>query len=371
MAAVRTQAGQGSLQEGAVFDLGEQKAVLKRLDTLPYVESEYTRRFRFDSCDNPKLKELRQRYKLDEVIAPGRDEFDKQVHLMDWVHHRFKKFGRPSTDVQGALDILRAIDQGHTFFCSQYAHLFVSSAASLGWVDRVLALRRHQGTAKGGSTEHSTTEIWSNQYRKWVMLDPTSNLYLEKDGLPLNAYEIRQEWFYNEGKNLIFVIGKQRKKYAKSDLPVFLQHFPGFGDLALEPDELDKYGFIGYIPNTDLMDAGLDYSKMFITKDKLCEGTRWHIRTRPANPAVDPYFPVGQAAIRLAREGEQVRVVLKTFTPNFSHFEVQLNDGEWKTSNDSFIWSAHEGVSHLEARTVNQLGVVGPVSIAELEIASP
>ena len=35
--------------------------------------------------------------------------------------------------------------------------------------------------------EHSVTEIWSNQHRKWVMLDPTSNMYLEKDGVPLNA----------------------------------------------------------------------------------------------------------------------------------------------------------------------------------------
>jgi hypothetical protein len=35
------------------------------------------------------------------------------------------------------------------------------------------------------------------------------------------------------------------------------------------------------------MDAGLDYAKMFIVKDELCEGTRWHQRTVPANPAVD------------------------------------------------------------------------------------
>src|SRR3989442_11824771 len=85
-----------SLKEGVVFDLGGRKATLKKLDTLPYVESEYTKRFRFDAYDNPKLKELRERYKLDEVIAPGKDEFDQQVLLMDWTHRQFKKFGRPS-----------------------------------------------------------------------------------------------------------------------------------------------------------------------------------------------------------------------------------------------------------------------------------
>src|SRR5262245_20231933 len=75
----------------SLVDGGE--ATLTRVDTRPFVESDYTKRFRLDSWTNPKLKELRERYKLDEVVAPGRDEFDKQVLLMDWVHRQFKKFG--------------------------------------------------------------------------------------------------------------------------------------------------------------------------------------------------------------------------------------------------------------------------------------
>src|SRR5262245_16096463 len=83
------------LQEGAIVDLGGRKGTLKKLDTLPYAESDYTRRFTFDKYENPKLKELRDRYKLEELIAPGKDEFDKQVILMDWAHRQFKKFGQP------------------------------------------------------------------------------------------------------------------------------------------------------------------------------------------------------------------------------------------------------------------------------------
>jgi len=257
-----------SLRQGVTIDLGERAATLKSLDTLSYVESDYTRRFKFDAFENPKLKELRTRYRLDEVVAPGKDEFDRQVLLMDWAHHQFRRFGQPSAPARGALEILNAIEEGHTFFCSQYVEVLVSGSASLGWVGRPLALRRHQGVAKvGGSTEHSVTEIWSNQHRKWVMLDPTSNLYLEKEGMPLNAYQIRQEWFYHEGTNLVFVVGKERKRYRKSDLPVSLKRFVGFGELAIHPDELDKYGFVAYIPNTDLMDSKFDYARMFIVKD--------------------------------------------------------------------------------------------------------
>lgn len=365
-----TRAAAEPLREGIAIDLGGRAAPLKSLDTLPCVESDYTRRFKFDSYDNPKLTELRTRYRLDEVVAPGKDEFDRQVLLMDWTHQQFKKFGQPSTAARGALEILKAIDQGHTFFCSQYAQVLVSGAASLGWVDRPLALRRHQGVAKvGGSTEHSVTEIWSNQYRKWVMFDPTSNLYVEKDGVPQNSYEIRQEWFYKDGTNLVLVVSKERKRYRKSDLPVFLKHFAGFGDLAIQPDELDKYGFTAFIPNTDLMDSGFDYAKMFIVKDQLCDGTKWHVRTVPANPEIDPYFPIGQAAVNLFTETGKVKVALKTLTPNFKRFEVQFDGGGWSPSDDTFIWNVRPGQNRLEARTLNTFGVTGPISTAILEIA--
>jgi hypothetical protein len=353
------------LREGASIQLAGRTATLTKLDTLPFVENDFSKRFKFDRVENPKLAELRNHYRLEEVVAPGKDEFDRQVILMDWTHRQFKKFGHPSTNSHGALEILQAIDGGHTFFCSQYAQVMVSAAASLGWVDRSLALRRHKGVnANGGSTEHTSTEIWSNQYRKWVMLDPTSNMYLEKDGLPLSAYEIRQEWFYHDGKALTFVISK--KKYRKSDLPVRLEYFPGFGNLTMDPDELDKYGFTAYIPNTDLMDSGFDYGKMFIVKDQLCDGTKWHVRVVPANPATDCYFPIGQAALSLARENQNLGVQIKTLTPNFARYEIRIDGAPWNESSEKFTWKIHPGKNRLEAKTVNKFGVNGPVSLAEL-----
>lgn len=358
-----------ALRPNAAIVLDGHTATLTKLDDLPFVESDYSKRFKFDSASNPKLKELRERFKLDDVVAPGKDEFERQVLLMDWTHRQFKKFGRPSTNAKGALEVLTAIGEGHSFFCAQYAEVLVSTAASLGWVDRPLALRRHQGVNKsGGSTEHSVTEIWSNQHRKWVMLDPTSNMYLEKNGVPLNACEIRQEWFYHDGKDLIFVVGKERRKYRKSDLPIMLGHFDGFGDLTVEPDELDKYGFTAFVPNTNLMDAGPDYGGMFIVKDALCDGTQWHVRKVPANPATDPYFPIGQSALSLTVENGKLNVALKTMTPNFDRFEIRTDSGDWQTAAGKFEWNVHPGANRLEARTVNALGVTGPVSTAELAV---
>jgi hypothetical protein len=359
---------QQSLIPGATLVVGERKVRIDKLDSIPVAQSEYSKRFQFDSADNPKLQELREAYRLDEIVASGKEEFEKQLLLMNWVHTRFKKFGQPSTSARGALDILKGIANEETFFCSQYAQLMVSSAASLGWICRELALRRHQGAGMNGTTEHATTEIWSNQHRKWIMLDPTVNLYLEKDGVPLNAYEIRQEWFYNNGKALVFVQGKDGRRLRKSDLPLVITHYPGFGDLTLDPDELDKYGFIGYIPNTNLMDAREDYGQMFIVQDDLCVGTSWHKRSVPKNPAVDPYFPLGQTELDLWTDGKGVIVRLATMTPNFQSYEIKIDNGRWQPSGSEFQWNLRPGVNRLQARTINAFGVHGPISSIEVSL---
>ena len=357
------------LKQGDLVSLGARRAVLTKLDTLPYVESEYTRLYKFDSFDNPKLRELRERYHLDEVVAAGKTEFDKQVLLLDWVNHRFKKFGRPSSPARGALEILPAIDEGNSFFCSHYGDVMVSAAASLGWIDRPLALRRPDNIGRG-STEHTSTEIWSNQFRKWVLFDPTFAMYMEKDGVPLSAYEFRQEWFYRDARDVVFVLDKDRKRYRKSDMPVFRGRYPGFGNLVLDGGATNVYAFIGYVPNTNLMDAGSDYGRMFITEDHVCDGTSWHKRTIPADPAHDPYFPINQAALTLTPSGSALRVSLKTLTPNFKTYLCRIDGGEWSPVGASFDWTPHDGSNRLEMKTVNRFGVDGPVSDAQIDVTA-
>jgi hypothetical protein len=355
-----------ALLAGQEFEVGGRRAVA-RVDALPVVESEWARRFTFESADNPKLKELRERYRLDDVVAPGKDEFDRQVHLLDWTHRQFKKFGRPSASPRGALEILKAVEEGHTFFCAQYGATYLSAAASLGWVDRALALRRHRDYPGAGSPEHTSTEIWSNQHRKWVMMDPTGNFHVAKDGVPLSAYEIRTEWFEREGKDLVFVVGKDRKPHRKADLPIFLGRFAGFGDLTVPANEMEKYGFTGYIPNTDFMDAGPDYGKMFIVKDRHCDGTKWHERANPPNPAVDPYFPLGQAAPAIAADGDRLKVTFRTMTPNFKEYRVRIDGTAWSPSGDVVLWPLKPGLNRLEAKTVNRFGVEGPLTTIDVE----
>jgi hypothetical protein len=55
------------------------------------------------------------------------------------------------------------------------------------------------------------------------------------------------------------VIGKDRRKYHKSDLPIFLKRFAGFGDLAVHPGRnrleartVNQFGVTGPISTLEL-----------------------------------------------------------------------------------------------------------------------
>jgi hypothetical protein len=115
------------------------------------------------------------------------------------------------------------------------------------------------------------------------------------------------------------------------------------------------------------MTAGPDYGKMFITRDELCDGTKWHTRTAPKDPAVDPYFPINQAAVTLTPDGDALRVSLKTMTPNFKTFERRIDGGEWTPTTDAFLWRLQAGPNKLEVRSVNAFDVPGASSLIEVK----
>ena len=376
---------------GAQVALWDKTLTVRQIDMLPCIDNSYTRLFRWDAFENPKLAQLRRQEKLDDVVTGATDEFDRMVRLLDWAHHRFKRIGRPDymekdhvtpqtikKEPRGALEIVANIDQGGTYGCIECGQLLVSTLNSFGYVARLLCLKKAVGFGKNeGAQEHTVAEVWSNQYRKWVMVDAKYALYIENQkGVPLNAWELRGDWFYRLGQGLVCVFDKDRTKRTKADFPVFRADYKtAYGSdsytLAFGADnEMYKYAHIGYIPNNNCMDEGPDYDHMFISQDEICHHTNWlPSRRRAGSPGVDPYFPINQAALSLAPgESGKLHVAISTLTPNFKTFQVRLDGTEWKDAGSTLAWELHDGANKLEARSVNKWDVPGPVSTVELEL---
>ena len=329
------------LEKGKTFALGDHVATLTLVDVLPCVENKFSKRYVFENYDNTDLYRLRREYDLDAVIAEGKDEFEQQLLLMKWVWDQWD-FGhaRERYDLRDPFEILEQAPKEHKFQCMHSAVVLMTAANALGWVCRPMA-----------HPQHSFSEMWSNQHRKWIMFDATSNYYPEKDGSPLNTYEHRQALLREGG-------GVMRARMGETGMERSPQ-----GENAGR-----RLLFVGYIPNTDHLVRGPDYAGFFITKDELCEDRKWHIRDCPENPAVDPYFPINQAALALVPEGNGVRVTLGTMTPNFKEFQKRIDDGNWETCETAFAWELRPGENRLEVRSVNKFNVPGPISTVGVEL---
>jgi hypothetical protein len=117
------------------------------------------------------------------------------------------------------------------------------------------------------------------------------------------------------------------------------------------------------------IDGKADYGKMFITKDKLCEGVPYHTRTCPKDPATEPYWPMQQAALTLTPgAGTAIAVKADTMTPDFDKFRHRVDGGAWTDGPPPEEWKLHKGENTLEVQAINKFGVEGSVSKVALEM---
>ena len=353
---------------GQTFTLNGHRVTVVEKDITPVIENEFSKRGVYDGADNVKLKQLRSQEGFDQLLEGSKDEFEQQVRISAWAQKRLPKFGTPTSKALAPLDIIQAADEGHTFFCSHFARIFVGACASMGWPCRSLALRYGNHPVQRGAPEHSVAEVWSNTYRKWVLFDPLFALYFERDGIPLNAWEVRQEWYYGDRDKISFVMFGDRKVCRHTDPPVLMGQHPGFGPLYLKPLSWpDKLALIGYCPGNNVIENGsLDYGNMFISSDTLASNVKWHVRIRPEDPARDPYFPLNQADLKFSAVPEGLNVEVRTNTPNFATSRYRINEGKW-VDGEPGIWKLKNGTNILEVKPVNTFGVEGITSRVVLE----
>jgi len=147
-----------------------------------------------------KLKRLREDFKLDEVVAPGRTEFEKLLLLKRWVRSRWNHGWNNTNPPWDAYEILKHAERGETFTCGYYSFVLSECYRSLGYQARRLSIRVKdtEYPANPHNHGHNVCEVYSNEYNKWVLMDADKNCHYEKDGVPLSALEIREAWLTGE-----------------------------------------------------------------------------------------------------------------------------------------------------------------------------
>jgi hypothetical protein len=234
---------------------------------------------------------------------------------------------------------------------------------------------------------HEVTEVWSNDFDKWVFLDSTRDYYIydPDTGIPLSLVEIGHrlaevmpgpatwefpvQWqlpeksmldgvriAYREGDNEHTVLSED--EIEGQELLTFKGHvqMPLRNDFASRPHPLPWR----ISSNWGSHQFYCHYSEMFPRKEEYQHHTnRW----QDFNPTLH------QAELTLSETAGPgvLRVDVDTETPHFDVFLARVDSGDWRPyPTTGFEWRLHEGLNRLCVKTRNRAGVCGPESRASI-----
>jgi len=316
--------------------------------------------------DDPVLVELRGKYHLETLIEGAKDEWTAQQLLKDWVFRKIPG-GNPKSSPGSALEILERAGKGEKFYCTYYAITYVECAHALGWQARKIGVdRKHPGGYLLGSSHHGVAEVWSNQFCKWVLMDSQSNLHFEKNGIPLNAYEVREEWLRNQGEDVDHIVGSPPNASEKN--PAMVWSVP-------DADEIATYYWL-YVQ--DSASVSSTDSKFLLLEDEHNTGEIWYQsdsnlrhsqfhnaylenRFAPTDRIEDLYWTVGIVETEVFQvDSGAIHLKLDSYCPNFAWYQMTSDGATWQETKKMLIWSLKSGWNTLGLRTVNRAGVTGP-----------
>lgn len=150
---------------------------------------------------------LCETYKI-KKIADTKTDFDKAINLLNWISSNVYHYGNYDNHVTNtAMELLDyAFGKGEKYGinCRSLSLALTECLLAIGIKARTIYIMPF---SPYDFDNHVVCEAWIGDINKWVMLDPTYNLYVTFNGSPLNIFELRgflanqEEVIYNNGAN--------------------------------------------------------------------------------------------------------------------------------------------------------------------------
>ena len=346
--------------------------------------------FVYENITHPGLKTYRINNQLDKIVEGATSQFEVMVRLMNWAYRVPQSPEAYSWDFnkrtiipknQGK-DLPFLFDhyeqRANVVMCTYVAQSLMGALLSMGFQARHINITAQAG---GG---HETVEVWSDEFNKWIYLDPSFDFYYynQDSGIPLNVLEChklvvarmrgieRPDRPYSATYRKEILPGirvgvrEGNNRYPIDSFARWLIGITGQFRIMLRNDFLSNplpipiaqgmtmWGWEGFLNW---------YDSIFIQ--------RWEYQ-KQSDRFEDFYQPLNQAKIYLVETGVvgRLKAVVDVFIPGVPENEkkrilVRVNDGKWKeTYNLSWDWDLKPGNNQIEVRTINTLNVTGPIS---------
>lgn len=325
----------------------------------------------FEDLSSPKFKMLREKYQLDTIFRGEEDEFKRMLLLRDWIRKvvQISDFEESYPGDDFAEGILDAALAGHGFHCGHYMTVQNAVMNSYGYVTRCLGAG--PGVKGGPDGHHGINEIWSNQFQKWFLSDAKYNHHFEKNGIPLSALEVRDEYLKNKAADVVLVKGSERKPIlndgvlnSKGEMVAITKErfaqtytwiewesvnnrFIGWPENSSALARLNMFADDYFKNNTWIWDGkphwAYDTENMILVSDR--NALYWTPNTIEAEVKIN--------------EGEAT-IDLKSSTPNLATYQMKnAPDGAWKEISNPVMISLKDSRNEIQFRSVNLAGVPG------------
>ena len=313
-------------------------------------------KFYYQAYNEPKLKRLSARYNLPQFIR--NPDFSGFLALKDWLRQRYAH-GLPPKGLTfynfDALGLLSQNEKNSTLDCGAFSYTYVQCILSIGGQARIVLL--HSEESRG----HVVSEVWSNDWGKWIVVDVDHNLYYELNGIPLNALELHKAFIKEDYADIKIIRGPPLKKAERR--------------CTLE-EELSKYFYFAVRMRNDFFNK---YPRWHYKGNLYTNCVQWTDEETPkllqyvyATGAEDDlYWDLNKTAVYFRpdkdfAQNKILNVYLKTLAPNFQYFSVAFDGKKEQTCSPEIPWRLRPGLNCLKIFSRNQLGISGPKSRIKL-----
>jgi hypothetical protein len=320
---------------------------------------------------NPRLRRLRDEYRLDAVVGGEANEFRRMLALRHWVHTRWP-IDNDQKFEGDAFAILEKAKTGAGFHCTHSMTVQHAVMSAMGYVARDLGVDRNHED-RGRSNHHGVNEVWSNDFAKWVILDAKYDVHFERGGVPLSALDLHEAVRTDGGRGIVRVRGLDRREEPMEQPESTEASVRGYWWVSfyLRPNPFTERHWTG---NSRLLilDNDAFRSTTWLRQDASGLVKHWAYAAGAFIPArsrheIEWTPGVPELRFRQVVPGE-LHVQLRSATPNFKGYLVREGAAAWRAlAGESERWVLREGENRLEVRTQNLFGVLGPVVSAVIQ----
>jgi len=315
----------------------------------------------YEDLSSAKFKALKEKYQLDTIFHGETDETKRILLLRHWIskHIKIDNYGPYAGD--GSVEsILDEALKGHGYHCGHYTAVQNAILNAYGYVTRCLLI--DVGVPVNyivGGGHHAINEVWSNNYHKWFVTDAKYDFQFEKNGIPLSALEIRDEFFKNKAADIT-------------------SRIPGDNYLELKNITMEQFASIytwlswGKYGNRYSNAPKTITDSMVVYEDDYFKNHTWLWDGKPHWAYKAGYMCMVQdrkaiewtpntITSKVSIDENKAKIELNSITPNFKTYQVkEMPGGNWSDVSDVIEKELTKDRNEMIFRAVNVEGVTGP-----------